>query len=139
MEYTKVMGIDFGMARIGIAFSDYLQIIATAYQIWRRSGDDKDIAHLRALMKENNVKIVVFGLPFQTDGQEGDIAAFTRDFAEKLVDGTGAALHYIDERFTSYEAEQYLKEAKIPWQERKRYIDKVAAQIILQNYLDCKK
>ena len=78
----------------------------------------------------------MFGLPLQTDGTEGEMSLVVREFAEKLSKQANVKIAFQDERYTSFEAEEYLKEAKIKWEKRKELLDMVSAQIILQNYLD---
>ena len=78
----------------------------------------------------------MFGLPLKTDGTESEMSLIVRSFAEKLEKVSGVQVCFQDERLTSFEAEEYLKEAGIKWEKRKELLDKVSAQIILQNYLD---
>lgn len=133
------MGVDYGDKRIGIALSDPLCIISSAFEVYQSKGEDDGIAHLTELIKTYNVSDIAFGLPVNMDGTEGERALIHRRIGEKLEQITGAKVHFIDERLTSSEAEDYLKEAKIPWQQRKALIDKISAQIILQTYMNIKK
>lgn len=130
------MGIDFGKARIGIALSDPLGIIASPYQTYKRVSFEKDLEFLKSLIKEKNVDTVVFGLPLQMDGQEGQIAQDTRSFAETVANLTNVNIVFVDERLTSVEAEEILIKANVRREERKMLIDKIAAQIILEQYLE---
>ena len=139
MQYKRKMGLDYGKARIGVAFSDLSSTIATADHIYKTQGVEKDLQYFADLIKEKSVDVVVFGLPLQSDGTEGEMSATVRDFAEKLKQKAGVEIVFQDERYTSYEAEELLKEAKIKWEKRKELIDKISAQIILQNYLDEKR
>ncbi len=138
MQYSRKMCLDYGKARIGVAFSDLTQTIASADHIYKTQTEQKDLEYFAKLIAEKSVDEVVFGLPLQTDGSEGKLCKIVRDFAGKLKEKTGVKLAFQDERYTSYEAEELLKEAKINWQKRKEFLDKVSAQIILQNYLDKK-
>lgn len=133
------MGIDFGKARIGIALSDPLGIIASPYQTYVRVSFEKDLNFLSALIKEKNVDTIVFGLPLQMDGQEGQIAKDTRAFAEDLKNQTQVKIVFEDERLTSVEAEELLIQANVRREERKMLIDKIAAQMILEQYLERRK
>lgn len=130
------MGLDYGKARIGVAFSDLSGTIASADHIYKTQGEEKDLCYFANLMKEKSVDFVVFGLPLCADGTESEMSAVVRDFAEKLKNKTGVQIAFQDERYTSFEAEEYLKEAGIKWEKRKELLDKVSAQIILQNYMD---
>lgn len=130
------MGVDFGGKRIGIAFSDLSGTIATAYEVYVSQNEEKDIDYLTSLAKEREVSKVVFGLPLNADGTESDQTRWTRDFATKFSEKSEIETDFEDERFSSLEAEELLKEAKMNWKQRKLVLDKVAAEIILQNYLN---
>ncbi len=136
MQYTRKMGLDYGKARTGVAFSDLSSTIASADHIYKNVSEEKDLDYFAGLVKEKSVDLIVFGLPLQTDGTEGEMSKAVRAFAEKLSQKTGIKVDFQDERYTSFEAEEYLKEAKIKWEKRKELLDKISAQIILQNYLD---
>ena len=130
------MGIDYGKVRIGIALSDPLQIISSPYETYKRVSLNKDLDYLTNLIKQNNVDTVVFGLPLQMDGEEGAMALNTREFASALEESAGVKIDFVDERLTSVEAEEILIEAGVRREERKLLIDKIAAQIILEQYLE---
>ncbi len=136
MQYSRKMGLDYGKARIGVAFSDLSSTIASADHIYKTQTEEKDLLYFDKLVKEKNVDLVVIGLPFNADGTESEMSAVVRDFAGKLAKQTGVKVAFQDERYTSFEAEEYLKEAGIKWEKRKELLDKVSAQIILQDYLD---
>lgn len=130
------MGIDFGKARIGIALSDPLSIIASPFQTYVRVSFEKDLKYLSNLIKEKNIDTVVFGLPLQMDGEEGQMAKDTRFFADSLKEHNNVKIVFEDERLTSVEAEELLINANVKRKERKMLIDKIAAQIILEQYLE---
>lgn len=130
------MGVDFGGKRIGIAFSDLSGTIATAYEVYVSQNEERDIDYLASLAKKREVSKVVFGLPLNADGTESDQTRWTRDFATKFSKKSEIETDFEDERFSSLEAEELLKEAKMNWKQRKLILDKVAAEIILQNYLN---
>lgn len=136
MQYSRKMGLDFGKARIGVAFSDLSSTIASADHIYKSKDEKKDLEYLTNLIKERCVDTVVFGLPLNADGTESEMSQTVRDFAEKLEEFANVKVDFQDERYTSFEAEEYLKEAGIKWEKRKELLDKISAQIILQNYLD---
>ena len=136
MQYTRKMCLDYGKARIGVAFSDLTCTIASADHIYKTQTEEKDLDYFANLIKTHNVDTVVLGLPLKTDGEESEMCQTVRQFADKLQKRTGVNIAFQDERYTSYEAEELLKEAKIKWEKRKEFLDKVSAQIILQNYLD---
>ena len=136
MQYKRKMGLDFGKARIGVAFSDLSSTIASADHVRKSQGEENDLNYFANLIKEKSVDKVVFGLPLKTDGTESEMSLIVRSFAEKLEKVSGVQVCFQDERLTSFEAEEYLTEAGIKWEKRKELLDKVSAQIILQNYLD---
>lgn len=136
MQYNRKMGLDYGKARIGVAFSDLSCTIASADHIYKTQTEEKDLLYFASLIKEKSVNFVVFGLPLNADGTESEMSAVVRAFAQKLQALTGVEIAFQDERYTSFEAEEYLKEAGIKWEKRKELLDKVCAQIILQNYMD---
>ncbi len=136
MQNKRFMGLDYGNARIGIAFSDYSATIATADSIYKSRGQQEDIKYLSSYAKENDVSSIVLGLPLNADGTESEMSLKVMAFGQALEDYSQIKVFYQDERYTSFEAEEYLKEAKIKWEDRKKLLDKVSAQIILQNYLD---
>lgn len=130
------MGLDYGNSRIGIAFSDYTATIATADSTYKSRGQEEDLNYLSSYAKENDVSGIVLGLPLNADGTESEMSLKVKDFGKALEDYSQIKVFYQDERYTSFEAEEYLKEAGLKWEDRKKLLDKVSAQIILQNYLD---
>lgn len=133
----KKMGIDIGKARIGIALSDVLGILASCYETYKCVDEDSDISHIVDLIQKFNVDEVVVGLPLMLDGTEGEMAEYARGFCDKLKAKSNVKVVMLDERLSSYEAEEYLKQNKIKdWKERKKLLDQVSACIILQSYLD---
>ena len=136
MQYKRFMGLDYGNSRIGIAFLDYTATIATADSIYKSRGQEEDLNYLSSYAKENDVSGIVLGLPLNADGTESEMSLKVKDFGKALEDYSQIKVFYQDERYTSFEAEEYLKEAGLKWEDRKNLLDKVTAQIILQNYLD---
>ena len=136
MQYKRFMALDYGNSRIGIAFSDYTATIATADSIYKSRGQEEDLNYLSSYAKENDVSGIVLGLPLNADGTESEMSLKVKDFGKALEDYSQIKVFYQDERYTSFEAEEYLKEAGLKWEDRKKLLDKVSAQIILQNYLD---
>lgn len=134
----RKMALDYGEARIGVAFSDLLCMIASGYETYYRKDVEQDLNYLANLAKSQETDEIIMGLPLNMDGTEGDRAKATREFGEKLKEVSGLPITYVDERLSSVEAEDILREAHIKWQDRKKYIDKISATIILQTYLDSK-
>lgn len=133
------MALDYGEVRIGIAFSDLLNIIASPFETYTRVEKTKDLEYLSNLIKTQEVDEVIMGLPLNMDGSEGERALATREFARQLEEITHIKITFVDERLTSVEADEILASRGIKWEERKKYIDKLSATIILQDYLNSKK
>lgn len=139
MQYSKVMGIDYGDARIGVALSDLMQITANPFEVFENKGIQDCVNHLCKLINDNMVSTVVFGLPINMDGTEGDRAIVTREVADELSKHSAVKIVFQDEKLTSLEADEILKSYKLTWQERKKLIDKVSAALILESYLNRKE
>ena len=132
----RKMCLDLGDVRIGVAFSDPLGIIANGFETYTRVDEEKDFDHILKLIKDWSVDTVVLGLPINMDGTEGPRVEVTRQFGDKLQAMTTAKVVYMDERLSSMSAEKLLIEADVRREKRKQVIDKIAATIILQSYLD---
>jgi len=135
-KFYKVMGLDFGDVRIGVALSDVSRFLATGYETYTRKTTEKDLQHLADIINANNVQVVVFGLPLNMDGTKGIRVEKTEAFASKLQEKCDVAIEYYDERLSSVSAEEILIQSGVRREKRKELIDKVAATIILQSYLD---
>lgn len=133
---NRVLALDLGDRRIGIAMSDLMKIIAGGSETYVRQDEARDIEYIAKLIDDNLVDEVVIGLPINMDGTEGDRVAKSYAFGELLKTKTSATIKYQDERLTTVTAERMLIEADVRRDKRKTVIDKVAATIILQNYLD---
>ncbi len=133
----KIMALDLGDNRIGIAFSDKMNIIANGYETYNRKSLKEDFEYISTLISKNDVDEVVIGLPINMDGTEGERVALAREFGNKLSEYIpNKKINYIDERLTTVSAEKVLLEADVSREKRKKVIDKIAATIILQSYLD---
>ena len=143
---SRVLALDVGDKTIGIALSDELKIIAQGLMTYERIGMKKDTAKIIELIKENNCDTVVIGLPINLDGSDSIQTEKVRDFRLKLENklrSTGGGLQntlieWQDERFTTVIAEEVLIAADVSREKRKKIIDKQAAVVILQSYLDRK-
>lgn len=133
------MSLDVGDVRIGIAISDLMGIIANPLETYTRKGDvTRDAQYVVNLAKSREVTKFVSGLPLGLNGQENEQTAKTRAFIDVLTSLCDIPVDYLDERFTTISAERVLIEGNVRREDRKKVIDKVAATIILQNYLDRK-
>ncbi len=131
----KILGIDYGDRRIGLAISDPLGIIASPLMTYEKKDDKKDLEFFSQLVTDKNISKIVIGLPINMDGTEGDRAMMVREFAQSLSP-LGVEIIFKDERLSSVSANRVLDEAKMHWSKRKKVVDTIAAQIILQSYLD---
>lgn len=134
----RKIALDVGDVRIGIATSDIMGIIASGYETYTRKGGDVDYKYLADFAKEKCADAIVIGLPYNMDGTEGDRVMVTREFAEKLAEFTDIKIEFQDERLTTVQAERMLISGGVRRDKRKKVIDKVAATLILQAYLDKK-
>ena len=135
--YKAIIGFDYGSKRLGIAVSDLLLTVATPYAIWQRSDFAKDLAYIQKVIAEKEVGAIVFGLPLQMNGEEGDIAKEVRSFADKLAEHIDLPMLLWDERLSSSAMENFLiKEVDMSRAKRKKVLDASAASYILQGVLD---
>ncbi|MCR4661251.1 MAG: Holliday junction resolvase RuvX [Clostridia bacterium] len=132
----KKMCLDIGTVRIGIAFSDELNILATGFDVYKRKNSDADFEYFSNLATEKKCDEIIIGYPINMDGTKGDKILEIENFANMLKEKTTIPIKFWDERLTTVEAEEYLIEAGYRREERRKIIDKVAAQIILQSFLD---
>ena len=131
----KIMGIDYGDARTGVAISDLLCSLVGSAVVVPSRNTDKDIADIVRLAKENQVGEIVVGLPRNMDGTEGPRAELCREFAQKLGQATGLPVSMWDERRTTVEAHNILSQHNYHGKKRKDTVDAVAASLILEGYL----
>jgi putative Holliday junction resolvase len=136
MERVAALGLDIGKKRVGVAGCDGTGLIATGLTTIIRSSFVADIAQFDAIVKERNIKILVAGLPYTMAGELGFQAQQVQKYAQKLEIALDLPLEYIDERCTSLEAEEFLKAKKQFSSWDKGAIDREAAAIILQQWLD---
>ena len=135
----RVMALDVGNVRIGIAVSDLMGIIANPLETYTRKGNlAVDAQYIADLAKQKEVSLFVSGLPLSLSGGENEQTLKTREFIDELQKHTDIPVKYLDERFTTLSAERVLIQGNVRRENRKKVIDKIAATIILQNYLDSK-
>lgn len=131
----RILCLDVGDKRIGIALSDEMRLIATPHSVYTRVGYGPDTRHIADLCQKNAVSFVLCGLPRNMDGSIGFQAQKVQQFGEKLEEA-GLTVVYQDERLSTVSAHQALIEGGMRRQERKETVDKVAAAVILQSFLD---
>ena len=134
----RKLALDLGDARIGVAQSDLMGIIANGLETIHRTNLQSDLNHIATLVKQNQVDTIVLGLPINMDGTKGERVEKTYAFAEQLKNflPNNIKIEFIDERLTTVSAERVLLQADVRRDKRKTVIDKMAATIILQSYLD---
>jgi putative transcription antitermination factor YqgF len=133
---SRLLGVDFGTVRVGLAISDRDRRIASPLATYTRRSDQQDQEFFQRLVEMEEIGGLVVGLPFHCDGREGQKAAEARAYGQWLQKATGLSVTFWDERFTTVEAEGFLLEAGLTNKRRKQRRDRVAAQIMLQGYID---
>ncbi|QEH32709.1 Putative Holliday junction resolvase [Aquisphaera giovannonii] len=132
----RILGLDFGLRRVGAAISDSGRSIASPLEVYERGDEARDARHYRQLALENDVDLLVVGLPVHTTGREGELAGHARRWGAWLASVTSLPVRFTDERYTSVEADNLMISSGLKRQRRKALRDKLAAQILLQGYLD---
>jgi putative Holliday junction resolvase len=132
----RILALDLGKKRIGLALSDELGLTAQGLKTMEREGRREDIETLRRFTVESGVELILIGDPVHMSGEAGRQSAYTREFARELEYKTGLPVKFWDERWTSREAERTLRGSGIAHGERKSAIDRLSAVILLQSYLD---
>jgi len=135
----RILGLDIGEKRIGVAISDELGLTAQGLFTLQRTDLKEDIKELADVIKNRSVEKIVAGLPRNMNGTYGPQAGKVREFMDCLQDGIDIEVIYQDERLTTAAARRTLLEGDVSRQKRKKVVDKIAAVMILQNYLDRQK
>ena len=135
----KILALDIGTVRIGIATSDIMEIIASAYEVYRRKYLKADVEHVAKIVSDLSVGEIVIGLPLKMDGSEGQSVTMAREFGDELSKIVSVPIHYQDERLSTVTAQKILIESGMRREKRKDKVDSIAATIILQTYLEIKK
>ncbi len=139
MQRISALGLDIGSRRIGVAGCDGTGLIASGLTTIERTSFDRDVAQLRELVEQRQVQVLVVGLPYSMDGTIGTQARKVQKLAERLAQALGLPMEYVDERLTSFEAEEQLKAENRSPSRNKGLIDRKAAAIILQQWLDARR
>jgi putative Holliday junction resolvase len=132
----RILALDLGKKRIGLALSDPLGITAQGLPTLQRTNIRQDMAALAALIADREVTLLLMGNPLHMSGDAGRQAAYVHEFAERLAQHTGVPLKYWDERLTTVEAHRVLRSSGIGIEKRALAIDKLSAVILLESYLD---
>lgn len=132
----SALGLDVGRKRMGVAGCDGTGLIATGITTIKRTSFQQDITQLKTIVLERQVQVLVVGLPYSMNGSLGFQAREVQKYAERVSQVLALPVEYVDERLTSYQAEEMLKAANISLSQNKELIDRKAASLILQQWLD---
>ncbi|NLG84464.1 MAG: Holliday junction resolvase RuvX [Firmicutes bacterium] len=132
----RIMAIDYGTHRLGLAISDELGLTAQALEVYQRRGRAADLAYLATKAKELGAEMIVVGLPLNMNGTQGPAASAAKRFGRALERVSGLAVDFADERLTTVAAARGLRAMEVPRGRRREVVDKTAAALILQGYLD---
>ena len=131
----RILALDVGRRRIGLAISDALGYTAQGLETLERVNNRKDYDRLAALVREKEVKLFLVGLPLHMSGDESRQAGYVREFADRLQRETDIPVEFWDERLTTVEAHRVLSEGGVTFDKRKKAVDRMAAVLLLENYL----
>jgi putative Holliday junction resolvase len=132
----RILALDVGKRRIGLALSDPLGITAQGLPTLQRTNIREDLAALGELIREREVTLLLVGKPLHMSGDESRQSEYTRDFAQRLQEKTGIEVRFWDERLTTVEAQRVLKESGVSIEKRARAVDRLSAVILLESFLD---
>jgi putative holliday junction resolvase len=136
MIQSRVLALDLGKKRIGMALSDELGVTAQGLETLERSNIREDLARISQLAADKNVSLILMGNPLHMSGREGRQAEYARDFGERLRTASGIPVEFWDERLTTVAAQRVLRESGISIEKRAKAVDRLAAVILLESYLD---
>ncbi len=139
MEKISALGLDVGSKRIGVAGCDGTGLIATGLTTIQRTSFDQDVEQMREWVEQRQVQLLVVGLPYSSDGTLGFQARQIKKFAKRLAKTLQLPVEYVDERLTSVEAEELIKGERRSLSQNKGLIDRKAAALILQQWLDVRR
>ncbi len=139
MQRISALGLDVGSKRIGVAGCDGTGLIASGLTTIERTSFDRDVTQLRKIVEQREVQVLVVGLPYSMDGTLGLQARKVQKFAARLAKALQRPVEYVDERLTSFEAQEQLKAEQRSPSRNKSLIDRKAAAIILQEWLDARR
>jgi putative holliday junction resolvase len=136
VERRRILALDVGKRRIGLAISDGLGITAQGLPTLQRTTVRDDLAQLAELSRERDVTLYLVGEPLHMSGDKSRQAQYIRDFAERLTERTGIPVQFWDERLTTVQAQRVLRESGISIEKRAKAVDRLAAVILLESFLD---
>ena len=139
MIQSRVLALDLGKKRIGLALSDELGITAQGLETLERTNIREDLSRISQLASEKGVSLILMGNPLHMSGREGRQAEYARDFGGRLQAASGIPVEFWDERLTTVAAQRVLRESGISIEKRAQAVDRLAAVILLESYLDSRQ
>jgi len=136
MTPSRVLALDLGKKRIGLALSDELGVTAQGLETLQRTNIREDLARITELVSQRGVSLILIGNPLHMSGREGRQAEYARAFGERLKVASGVPVEFWDERLTTVAAQRVLRESGISIEKRAKAVDRLAAVILLESYLD---
>jgi putative holliday junction resolvase len=137
--HGRILALDVGKKRIGLAVSDALGISAQGMPTFQRVRIRDDLRRLKELVAEHDIQLLLIGKPLHMSGTASRQSVYTEEFGERLKEETGIPVVYWDERLTTVEAERVLREGNVSLDKRKQVIDRLAAVLLLESYLDAQR
>ncbi len=135
----RILGLDFGDKRIGVAMCDPDQILSSPLTTIIKTGDDQAAAEIKGIAEKNKVGLIIMGIPYSLSGQESEQTLKTKQFADKLKTATGLSIEFMDERLSTGEAKRLLNSSGSKKNRPRGDLDSAAAAILLQAYIDSHK
>jgi putative Holliday junction resolvase len=132
----RILALDHGTKRIGVAVSDEMKMIASPLEYIQAEPFGEFLARLKEIIREKEVELIIIGMPRNMDGSYGPAALKVQEFVAVLRDATAIPINTLDERLTTVQAQKFLIQGKVRRDKRKEKVDKTAAAILLQGYLD---
>jgi putative Holliday junction resolvase len=139
MKTVRILALDLGKRRIGLALSDPLGYTAQGLETLERTRIREDLERIGELASRNEVTLILIGNPMHMSGREGRQTEYARDFGARLQAATGLAVEFWDERLTTVEAQRVLRQSGISIEKRAKAVDRLAAVILLESYLDSRR
>ena len=132
----RILAIDYGDKRMGVALSDPMKITAQPFEVIEVVSFKKAANRIVEIAREKDVELIILGMPYTSTGEEGETAKKVRDFASLLEKRTNIPIKFVDERMTTMGVTRVLKEAGVKREKRKKVVDKLAATYLLEGYLE---
>lgn len=132
----RILAFDFGKKRIGLAISDPMGVVVRGLETFERKRVRDDVESLAEIARREQADLLLFGDPLHLDGSRGKASGYVREFAQRLEKVSGIPVAFFDERLTTVEADEALREQGVRFEERRKRIDQMAAIVLLQSYLE---